>query len=169
MSVVPACDPTWSSPRRAYTSRADLPAPPWNPRRRHVVGPGNTSRYLPSKATAQSQLNALTVKSEGSTSGCSRDLFPRWITISGVCNTRETVLKHDDASVAATAAAPATSGRWYSPCNGATWTAASDVDIDHVVLLAEAWRSGASGWNTSRQQSIANDLTRPQVRSVHDP
>ncbi|NHO85123.1 hypothetical protein [Micromonospora sp. CMU55-4] len=43
---------------------------------------------IPSKSSAQSQLNALTVKSEGLTSGYSRDLFPHWITISGACNTR---------------------------------------------------------------------------------
>ncbi|MGW1446936.1 hypothetical protein ACWCO3_01385, partial [Micromonospora sp. NPDC002411] len=46
---------------------------------------------IPSKATAQSQLNALTVAAQGSTSGYSRDLFPHWITVSGSCNTREQV------------------------------------------------------------------------------
>ncbi|MEV7350316.1 HNH endonuclease family protein [Micromonospora chalcea] len=123
---------------------------------------------IPSKASAQSQLNALTVKSEGSTSGYSRDLFPHWITISGACNTRETVLKRDGTSVVTDSSCAATSGRWYSPYDGATWSAASDVDIDHVVPLAEAWRSGASGWTTSRRQSFANDLTRPQLIAVTD-
>ena len=61
---------------------------------------------------------------------------------------------------------PAVSGRWYSPYDGATWTAASDVGIDHVVPLAEAWRSGASSWTTSRCQSFANDLTHPQLIAV---
>ncbi|MFG3301529.1 HNH endonuclease family protein [Micromonospora chersina] len=123
---------------------------------------------IPSKATAQSQLNALTVKSEGSTSGYSRDLFPHWITISGTCNTRETVLKRDGTSVVTDSSCAAVSGRWYSPYDGATWTAASDVDIDHVVPLAEAWRSGASGWTTSRRQSFANDLSHPQLIAVTD-
>lgn len=88
---------------------------------------------IPSKATAQSQLNALTVATQGSTSGYSRDLFPHWITISGSCNTREQVLKRDGTSVVVDSSCAATSGRWYSPYDGATWTAASDVDIDHVV------------------------------------
>ncbi|OKI56400.1 HNH endonuclease family protein [Micromonospora sp. CB01531] len=123
---------------------------------------------IPSKATAQSQLNALTVKTEGSMSGYSRDLFPHWITISGTCNTRETVLKRDGTSVVTDSSCAAVSGRWYSPYDGATWTAASDVDIDHVVPLAEAWRSGASSWTTSRRQSFANDLTRPQLVAVTD-
>ncbi|WP_435204941.1 HNH endonuclease family protein [Micromonospora sp. bgisy143] len=123
---------------------------------------------IPSKATAQSQLNALTVATQGSTSGYSRDLFPHWITISGSCNTREQVLKRDGTSVVVDSSCAATSGRWYSPYDGATWTAASDVDIDHVVPLAEAWRSGASSWTTSRRQSFANDLTRPQLIAVTD-
>ncbi|MFD6568309.1 HNH endonuclease family protein [Micromonospora profundi] len=123
---------------------------------------------IPSKATAQSQLNALTVAAQGSTSGYSRDLFPHWITISGSCNTREQVLKRDGTSVVVNSSCAATSGRWYSPYDGATWTAASDVDIDHVVPLAEAWRSGANSWTTSRRQSFANDLTRPQLIAVTD-
>ncbi|MGC4750157.1 HNH endonuclease family protein [Micromonospora sp. DT201] len=123
---------------------------------------------IPSKATAQSQLNALTVAAQGSTSGYSRDLFPHWITISGSCNTREQVLKRDGTSVVVDSSCAATSGRWYSPYDGATWTAAFDVDIDHVVPLAEAWRSGANSWTTSRRQSFANDLTRPQLIAVTD-
>ncbi|WLS43217.1 HNH endonuclease family protein [Micromonospora profundi] len=123
---------------------------------------------IPSKATAQSQLNALTVATQGSTSGYSRDLFPHWVTISGSCNTREQVLKRDGTSVVVDSSCAATSGRWYSPYDGATWTAASDVDIDHVVPLAEAWRSGANSWTTSRRQSFANDLTRPQLIAVTD-
>ncbi|MEV4136060.1 HNH endonuclease family protein [Dactylosporangium sp. NPDC049742] len=123
---------------------------------------------IPSKATAQSWLTALTVATEGSSSGYSRDLFPHWITISGACDTRETVLKRDGTSVVTSSSCAATSGRWYSPYDGATWTAASDVDIDHVVPLAEAWRSGASSWTTAKRQSFANDLTRPQLIAVTD-
>ena len=123
---------------------------------------------IPSTATAQSRLNAITVAPTGSTSGYSRDRFPHWITISGACNTRETVLKRDGTSVQTDSSCAATSGRWYSPFDGATWTAASDVDIDHVVPLAEAWRSGASSWTTSRRQSFANDLSRPQLIAVTD-
>ncbi|WP_238017145.1 HNH endonuclease family protein [Dactylosporangium sp. AC04546] len=133
-----------------------------------AVPAGATPPGIPSKSTAQSWLNALTVATQGSTSGYSRDLFPHWITISGACNTRETVLKRDGSSVVTDSACAATSGRWYSPYDGATWTAASDVDIDHVVPLAEAWRSGASSWTTAKRQSFANDLTRPQLIAVTD-
>ena len=52
--------------------------------------------------------------------GYSRDLFPTWITISGTCNTRETVLKRDGTNVVTSSACAATSGSWYSPYDGAT-------------------------------------------------
>lgn len=37
-----------------------------------------------------------------------------------------------------------------------TLYAASDVDIDHIVPLAEAWRSGASEWTTDQRTRFAN-------------
>jgi hypothetical protein len=49
-------------------------------------------------------------------------------------------------------------GKWLSLYDGETWTKASDVDVDHVVALAEAWRSGAWKWSATRRQSYANDL-----------
>ncbi|MFJ8868372.1 HNH endonuclease family protein [Streptomyces sp. NPDC102473] len=121
-----------------------------------------------SASTARSYLSALTVSTEGSSSGYSRDKFPHWITQSGACNTREVVLKRDGSGVVQDSACAATSGSWYSEYDGATWTAAADLDIDHMVPLAEAWRSGASGWTTARRQSFANDLTRPQLIAVTD-
>ncbi|MCX4509308.1 HNH endonuclease family protein [Streptomyces sp. NBC_01619] len=121
-----------------------------------------------SAATARTYLGQLTVKTEGSSSGYSRDLFPHWITQSGACNTREVVLKRDGSNVVQDSSCAATSGSWYSPYDGATWSAAADVDIDHIVPLAEAWRSGANSWSTSSRQAFANDLTRPQLIAVTD-
>ncbi|GLW71584.1 hypothetical protein Kpho02_38830 [Kitasatospora phosalacinea] len=136
-----------------------------------VTASGGTAQAaLPtpvSAATARSYLTQLSVKVENRT-GYSRDLFPHWITISGTCNTRETVLKRDGSGVVTDANCAATSGTWYSPYDGATWHAASDLDIDHVVPLAEAWDSGASAWTTAQRQAFANDLTRPQLIAVTD-
>jgi hypothetical protein len=120
-----------------------------------------------SAATARTYLASLTVATENRT-GYNRDLFPLWITISGTCNTRETVLKRDGTNVVTNSSCAATSGSWFSPYDGATWTAASDLDIDHLVPLAEAWDSGASGRTTAQRQAFANDLTRPQLIAVTD-
>ncbi|MEU4250988.1 HNH endonuclease family protein [Amycolatopsis sp. NPDC026612] len=123
---------------------------------------------IPSATTAKSELAALTVKADGSQTGYSRDKFPHWIDQGGSCNTREVVLKRDGTSVVTDSACAATSGKWFSPYDGATWTAASDVDIDHVVPLADAWRTGASSWTTAQRQAYANDLTDPQLIAVTD-
>ena len=120
-----------------------------------------------SAATARSYLASLTVATESRT-GYDRDLFPTWITIEGTCNTREYILKRDGTNVVTNSACTATSGSWYSPYDGATWTAASDLDIDHLVPLAEAWDSGASAWTTAQRQAFANDVTRPQLLAVTD-
>ena len=92
--------------------------------------------------------------------GYNRDLFPHWIDADGDgCNTRYEVL------IAEAVTAPSvgsgcglTGGRWTSYYDGASWTATSDLDIDHVVALAEAWDSGARNWTTAQRQSFANDL-----------
>jgi len=121
-----------------------------------------------SAATARTYLSELTVKAEGSSDGYSRDLFPHWITQSGTCNTREVVLKRDGTNVVTDSSCAATSGSWYSEYDGATWSASADVDIDHVVPLSEAWKSGANAWTTAQRQGFANDLTRPQLIAVTD-
>ncbi|GII76728.1 hypothetical protein Sru01_17100 [Sphaerisporangium rufum] len=123
---------------------------------------------IPSASTAAAELAAITVAAERNADTYDRALFPHWITISGTCNTRETVLKRDGRNVVTSSSCAATSGSWTSPYDGATWTAAADVDIDHLVPLAEAWRSGAYAWTTSRRQAFANDLAGPQLWAVTD-
>ncbi|GHH33863.1 HNH endonuclease family protein [Streptomyces candidus] len=118
--------------------------------------------------TARTYLAALTVQAEGTSDGYSRDKFPHWSTQSGACNTREFVLKRDGRNVEQDTSCAAVRGSWYSEYDGATWTAASDVDIDHMVPLAEAWRSGARNWTTADRQAFANDLNRPQLIAVTD-
>jgi len=123
---------------------------------------------IPSATTARSELATLTVAAWTHTTTYNRDLFPTWDTISGTCNTRETVLKRDGTGVVVDSSCAATSGSWYSPYDGATWHAASDVDIDHMVPLKNAWISGAWAWTTSKRESFANDLSDPQLWAVTD-
>lgn len=127
-----------------------------------------TPPNIPSATTAASRLATLTVAAESHSSTYDRDLFPHWITQSGTCNTREQVLKRDGTNVVTDSACAAVSGSWYSPYDGATWTAASDVDIDHMVPLAEAWASGAWAWTTAQRQQYANDLGGPELWAVTD-
>jgi hypothetical protein len=123
---------------------------------------------IPDAATAQQELAALTVAPDGSMDGYDRDLFPHWSTIEGSCNAREMVLQRDGTDVEVGSDCAPTSGSWYSPYDGDTWTAPADVDIDHMVPLAAAWRSGASSWSTSEREAFANDLSSPQLWAVTD-
>lgn len=120
---------------------------------------------IPSKSVVQSELDALTVQAEGASAPYDRDLFPHWITVNG-CTTRETVLRRDGDGVEVGSDCYPTSGSWYSEWDGQTRTVPSDIDIDHVVALSEAWHSGASEWTTARRQDFANDLTGPQLIAV---
>ena len=102
--------------------------------------------------------------------GYDRDLFPHWIDADGDgCNTRyEVLIAEAVSSPSVGSGCTLSGGRWYSYYDNAYWTAPADLDIDHFVPLAEAWDSGADSWTTSRRQSFANDLTRPQLIAVTD-
>jgi len=93
--------------------------------------------------------------------GYKRSLFKHWVDANGDGrNTRAEVLISE--SLVSVHFSPTgktvSTGKWLSLYDGETWTRASDVDIDHVVALGEAWRSGAWKWSSSRRQAYANDL-----------
>lgn len=57
------------------------------------------------------------------------------------CDTRDVVLKRDGTNIVqSSTGCTITGGTWVSPYDGATWTASSDVDIDHLVPLSNAWK-----------------------------
>ena len=45
-----------------------------------------------------------------------------------------------------------TGGKWRSYYDGQVVTDLADLDIDHVVPLAEVWDSGASAWDDTRRE-----------------
>ncbi|MBV2364911.1 HNH endonuclease family protein [Streptomonospora nanhaiensis] len=120
----------------------------------------------PSLAEAREQLAALTVEAEGSSSSYDRDLFPHWSPVEGNCNTRETVLRRDGTGVEVGSDCYPDAGSWTSPYDGATTSVPSEVSVDHMVPLAEAWVSGADTWSTAQREDFANDLSSPQLWAV---
>lgn len=97
--------------------------------------------------------------------GYSRDRFPHWTTEEG-CTTRERVLLRDGQDVTADEDCAPISGSWHSPYDGQDFTDPGDLDIDHMVPLANAWRSGADEWDDERREAFANDLDHPQLLAV---
>jgi uncharacterized protein DUF1524 len=113
-----------------------------------------------STTTARSLLLRLGVAAESGSTTYDRALFSHWIDADGDgCDTREEVLIHESRiTVYPGSGCRVTTGRWYSWYDGVTWTLASDVDIDHVVALKEAWESGARRWTSTDRRRFANDL-----------
>jgi hypothetical protein len=120
----------------------------------------------PSGARNVSQLlGELTVASAGSMKGYSRSRFPHWRDTGKNCDVRDSVLRRDGESIKLSGC-NVVGGRWESPYDGLVLTDPADVDIDHVVPLANAWRSGADEWDDSKRGDFANDQTRPQLAAV---
>jgi hypothetical protein len=125
---------------------------------------GKTPATGPSRA--QHELDGLTVAAPQSMAGYSRDRFPHWSQQGNGCDTREYVLKRDGKSVQTSQACKATSGQWLSLYDNKTADEANTLDIDHMVPLANAWRSGANSWTDDKRSQFANDITRPQLFAV---
>ena len=51
------------------------------------------------------------------------------------------------------------SGSWEGPYTGEVFTDPGDLDIDHMVPLANAHRSGGWAWSDDRKREFANDLS----------
>jgi len=97
--------------------------------------------------------------------GYDRTLFKHWIDADkNGCDTRKEVLIAE-AVVKPKKGAKCilTGGKWISAYDGKSYTKDVSLDIDHVVPLAEAWRSGAWAWTAQQRQDFANDLTDSRV------
>ena len=127
---------------------------------------GSTTTTTPKDAgDATTKLGALKVAKAGSMSGYSREKFPHWRDTGSNCDIRDTVLKRDGTKVKVSGC-NVVAGSWTSVYDGDKITDPSKVDIDHVVPLANAWRSGASKWTTDQRGDFANDLEDPQLVAV---
>jgi hypothetical protein len=109
-------------------------------------------------------LDALAVKGRASKSGYSRDEFGSgWATING-CDTRNTVLQRSLRDLElSNDGCIVLSGTLRDPYIGKTinflrgGTTSSDVQIDHVVALSDAWQKGAQQLDETQRLLLAND------------
>ncbi len=125
-----------------------------------LLGIGSVPAAQADTTTARALLFKIAVSAEGGSTTYDRAYFRHWIDADGdSCDTREEVLIAESrVTVYPGDGCRITRGKWYSYYDGLTWTYASDVDIDHVVALKEAWESGARYWGSTNRKRFANDL-----------
>jgi hypothetical protein len=94
------------------------------------------------------------------TEGYDRALFKLWVDADkNGCDTRaEVLIKEAVVKPKKGANCKLTGGKWVSSYDGVTYTNSSKLDIDHLVPLAEAWRSGAWAWTDKQREEYANYL-----------
>ena len=126
---------------------------------------GSTTSPGKSSGTAKSQLDTLKVAKASSMAGYSRDEFPHWDSTGSNCDVRDSVLKRDGTKVKLSGC-NVVAGTWKSLYDGVTLDSPTKVDIDHMVPLANAWRSGAAKWTKDKREEFANDLKDPQLVAV---
>jgi hypothetical protein len=89
--------------------------------------------------------------------GYARIKYRLWVDANGDCqDTRDEILVAE--SKVKVTGCDITRGRWFSYYDKKTWTASSDVEIDHLVPLKESWDSGAKKWTAGTRARYANDL-----------
>jgi hypothetical protein len=141
---------TLKTPLRSNIAKVDIPT---------------SSRTTGGKKSSVKQLlNSLGVSSE-EVGSYDRNQFKHWIT-SNKCDTRQWVLirqtlrgKQFGCSIVR--------GKWYSAYDAATTMNSSTFDVDHMVPLSEAHKSGAYAWSANRRMNYANDLTyKPALIAV---
>ena len=113
---------------------------------------------------ALAAVDSLTVKGRAPKTGYSRERFgTAWAdTDSNRCDTRDDILKRDLKDVRFTGGTCKVSyGVLESdPYSGKKVTyrrGRSQVDIDHMVALSDAWQKGAKYWDASKRIALAND------------
>ena len=142
---------------------------------------------IPAKSTATSTdtpiLTAVPTQSPAATSAPSTQLsitispipaglppydraeWRNWIDEDGDCqDTRQEVLIEEsriEITFASGGICRVSQGQWFGSFTGTTITEPGDLDIDHLVPLANAHRSGGWAWTPDRKKAFANSLDDP--------
>jgi hypothetical protein len=125
-------------------------------------------------ATSQStrdRLSVLAVDDRQSPQGTyHREEWPHWADIDGNgCDARQDALAVWSV-VAVTVNRSGTCkvviGSWVSPYDGVASNNPSDFDVDHLVPLENAFRSGGWAWSTERRRAFANNPAELVVASA---
>jgi hypothetical protein len=99
-----------------------------------------------------------------------RDDWPHWADVDGNgCDARQEALiawSLVPATVNRAGTCRVITGSWVSPYDGITTTVPGDFDVDHLVPLENAFRSGGWRWDSTRRRAFANDPQELVVSSA---
>lgn len=153
----------WGSWGSAQAATAPPPTPVAGTTAANQLTRGFTA---PSKPVAITQVNALTVAPPRSMAGYSDASFPHWrdastwgwpVAPSNACDARNAALFRDGTKVTISKTCTVTGGSWTDPYTAQKFASKTQIDIDHIVPRANAWRSGANTWSQTRRIKFANE------------
>lgn len=114
------------------------------------------------QASLRTAARSLKVASEANAGYDRSKYFGSWKDANGDCqNTRAEVLLAETRTTArytTSRRCTVSRGTWVTNWDNRTYYSASDVQIDHLVPVHEAWGSGARFWSQARRIAFYNDL-----------
>lgn len=183
--VVTGCGPNWKPASQqsaappapqvtssGSTSPSSIPAPSTSPI--SVASP--TSRLstvtVVTSGSAMAAVMALAVKGRAPKTGYSRAQFgAAWVDVDrNGCDTRNDMLIKDLTSKVMSGTCKVMAGTLTDPYTATSIRfirgGVSEVDIDHVVALSDAWQTGAAQWPYAKRVALANDPLNLQPTSA---
>lgn len=167
LSASPSASATYSpapSPTPASAVASASPSPSNEPSAGSEVDASpDAASHSASSGTAAHAALALTVKGKSASTGYERDEYGSgWVDVDrNGCDTRNDMLNVRLVNLDMSGTCKVLAGDLADPYTG-TWIhfergGASEVDIDHMVALGDAWIKGASSWEFAKRVAFAND------------
>jgi hypothetical protein len=124
-----------------------------------ATGPGPTTTAVAPRPDTRATLAVLAIDDSPPPTGYRRDGWPHWLDLDGDgCDARHQALKAtSEIPPQVSAGCKVRAGRWTSAYDGLVATDPADIEIDHLVPLADAYRSGGDTWSTDQRARFAND------------
>ena len=164
-SAAPTAAPSSTQPSATSTPTPSVtPTPTATPT--PTPSPSPTAPAVPTaaKGTALAAVATLTVKGRAPKTGYSREAFGQaWYDADrNGCDTRNDILRRDLKSRSMKNSCKVLAGTLKpDPYTGEqvrfVYGGASEIDIDHVVALSDAYQKGAANWAAGKRLAFAND------------
>jgi hypothetical protein len=162
-AVAQTAEPSDSQSPTADLTPTSTPSETPAPTASLTPSPSGSSTGVAAAGTAAAAVLALPVKGRSAKTGYARTQFgPAWVDINrNGCDSRNDMLAAYLTDTVMSGSCKVLSGVLSDPYTGAAVTfvygGASEVDIDHLVALSDAWQKGAARWPYAKRVAFAND------------